>query len=82
MGFHNVLPVTVKVRDLSLSIERSTPFLEKIHFRRRSQPTEIKRILQHVCLDIPAGSLMAIIGASGSGKVYTCCMNVLTRLHY
>ena len=69
MDFHNVPPVDVKVRDLSLSIERSIPLLEKLHLRRRPQTTEEKRILQKVSLDVVAGSLMAIIGASGSGKV-------------
>ena len=69
MEFHNVQPVDVKVRDISLSIERSTPLHEKLHLRRPPQTTEVKRILQNISLDVPAGSLMAIIGASGSGKV-------------
>lgn len=69
MDFHNVPPVDVKVRDLSLSMERSIPLLEKLHLRRPPQTIEEKRILQNVSLDVVAGSLMAIIGASGSGKV-------------
>ncbi len=70
MDFRNVPPVDVKVRNLSLAIERSTPLLEKLHLRRRPQATEGKRILQNVSLDVLAGSLMAIVGASGSGKVH------------
>ena len=81
MDFHNVPPVDVKVRDLSLSIERSTPLLEKIRFRRRPQTTEAKRIVQNVSLDVPTGSLMAIIGASGSGKVHSLGTRLI-RLHY
>lgn len=63
-------PVDIRVRDLSLLLEQSTPMLEKLHIQRPPQLPQIKRILQNVSLDIPAGSLMAIIGASGSGKVY------------
>jgi ABC-type multidrug transport system ATPase subunit len=65
MDFNNVPPVNIKVRDLSLSLERSPPLLR---FRRPTLDEE-KRILRNVSLDVPAGSLMAIMGASGSGKV-------------
>jgi ABC-type transporter Mla maintaining outer membrane lipid asymmetry ATPase subunit MlaF len=81
MDFHNVPPVDVKVRDLSLSIESAIPILEKLHFKKRTQVmAEEKRILQNISLDVPAGSLMAIIGASGSGKV-RARRTMLTRLH-
>ena len=69
MDFHNVPPVNIKVRDLSLSLERPPPLLQRLRFRRPATVGEEKKILQNVSLDIPAGSLMAIIGASGSGKV-------------
>jgi ABC-type multidrug transport system fused ATPase/permease subunit len=65
-----VPPVDVKVRDVSLSIEPSPPVTERLGLRRR-QTREGKRILQNISLDVPAGSLMAIVGASGSGKVTT-----------
>src|SRR5579862_2360308 len=78
MDFHRVPPVDVKVRDLSLSIESAIPILEKLHFKKRAQITvEAKRILQNVSLDVPAGSLMAIIGASGSGKVFASVVSVV-----
>lgn len=70
MDFNNVPPVDVKVRDLSLSIESSPSILERIHIRK-GRLQEDKRILQSVSLDVPSGSLMAIIGASGSGKVFS-----------
>jgi ABC-type transporter Mla maintaining outer membrane lipid asymmetry ATPase subunit MlaF len=71
MDFQNVPPVDIKVRDLSLSIELSPPILEKLQLVRTRAATvnEEKRILHNVFLDVPAGSLMAIMGASGSGKV-------------
>jgi ABC-type transporter Mla maintaining outer membrane lipid asymmetry ATPase subunit MlaF len=68
MDFHYVPPVDVKVRDLSLSIEPSPPILERLHLKR-ARLLEHKTILQNVSLEVPSGSLMAIIGASGSGKV-------------
>ena len=69
MDFNNVPPVEVKVRDLSLSLESSPAILERLHIRK-GRLAEDKRILQNVSLDAPSGSLMAIIGASGSGKVF------------
>jgi ABC-type protease/lipase transport system fused ATPase/permease subunit len=69
MDFHNVPPVNIKVRDLSLSLERPPPLLQRLRFQPPTTAGEEKRILRNVSLDIPAGSLMAIIGASGSGKV-------------
>jgi ABC-type protease/lipase transport system fused ATPase/permease subunit len=68
MEFHHVPAVDVHVRSVSLSIERPPPLLERIRLRRRS-PREPKAILSDISLDVPSGSLMAIIGASGSGKV-------------
>jgi len=69
MDFLNVPSVNIKVRDLSLSLERSPPLLQRLRFRRPTPLGEEKWILQNVSLDVPAGSLMAIVGASGSGKV-------------
>jgi len=69
MDFHNVPPVDVKVRDLSLAITPPPPILQRLHLRRGGA-VEPKEILRNVSLDVPSGSLMAIIGASGSGKVF------------
>ena len=74
MDFHNVPPVDIKVRDLSLAIEPSPPLFEKLGLRR-PQVREEKRILHDISLDVPSGSLMAIIGASGSGK--TSLLNLM-----
>jgi ABC-type phosphate/phosphonate transport system ATPase subunit len=37
-------------------------------------------ILENVSTDIPAGQLMAIIGSSGSGKVYDLVSDLLKAL--
>jgi ABC-type transporter Mla maintaining outer membrane lipid asymmetry ATPase subunit MlaF len=76
MDFNNVPPVDVKVRDLSLSIESSPSVLERLHIRK-GQLHDDKRILENVSLDVPSGSLMAIIGASGSGRVFASVVSVV-----
>ena len=68
MDFQNVPPVDIKVHDLSLSLESPPSILEKLQLVR-GLVVEEKRILQNVSLDLPARSLIAIIGESGSGKV-------------
>ena len=78
MDFHHVPQVDIKVRDLFLSIEPSPPILERLRLRRRTVLEE-KQVLQNVSLDVPAGSLMAIMGASGSGKVNTFLPVFLTQ---
>lgn len=81
MNFHNVPTIDVKFRNLSLSIERSTPQLEKLHLRGRPQTTEANRILHNVSLDVLVGSLMAIVGTSSIGKVPPLRTSLI-RLHY
>ena len=82
MDFQNVPPVAIKVRDVSLSIEQPTPLLEKLH-RRKHVDTPTKRILQGISLDVPSGSFMAIVGASGSGKVIQTFRTIIeNRLRY
>jgi ABC-type multidrug transport system ATPase subunit len=77
MDFSHVPPVTIKVRDLSLSLERPTPLLQRLRRRRPPIIKDPKRILQNVSLDVPSGSLMAIMGASGSGK--TSLLNLMAH---
>jgi len=67
MDLHHVPPVDVRVRNVSLVIDRPMPLLERLHLRR-AQVRYPKSILRDVSLDVPSGSFMAIIGASGSGK--------------
>jgi len=67
MDLHQVPPVDVRVRNVTLAIDRPMPLLERLHLRR-AQVRDPTPILQDVSLDVPSGSLMAIIGASGSGK--------------
>ena len=66
MEFCDVSPVDVKVHNLSLSIKPEAINFQKI---RRKPPVAEKQVLQNISLDVPAGSLMAILGESGSGKV-------------
>lgn len=74
-------PVAVNVRNLNLAVNKSKVF-SWFSKRRKADPEKPaclednrKLILQNVALDIPAGSVMAIIGGSGSGK--TSLLNVL-----
>jgi ABC-type glutathione transport system ATPase component len=82
MDFNNTPSVDVKVRELSLSIKPEVTICHKLHLRK--QLATEKQILQNVSFDVPAGSLMAIIGESGSGKVINKIPgNYLPhRLHY
>lgn len=84
-----VEPVEVTVRNLNLAVSakpKITKLFTKLFTKSSAQKidpekgipepdTNRKRILQNVSLDIPAGSVMAIIGGSGSGK--TSLLNVL-----
>lgn len=78
-----VEPVTVNVRNLNLAANKSkvSNWLPKKKQtpsdpeKAQSGQYDRKLILQNVSLDVPAGSVMAIIGGSGSGK--TSLLNVL-----
>lgn len=80
MDFLQVRPVAVKVCNLSLLIEQEAKVRSKLHLRRQRE-TEKKRILKDVSINVPAGSFMAIIGPSGSGKVCSIYI-MLIRLRY
>lgn len=89
LSLYGVEPVTVNVRDLNLYVNRSTgsKFNPLNWFTKNSNknasPMENvkannkKPILQNISLSIPAGSVMAIIGGSGSGK--TSLLNVMAN---
>lgn len=82
-------PVTVNVQDLNLYVNRSTgsKFNPLNWFTKNSNKNASlmenvkvnnkKPILQNISLSIPAGSVMAIIGGSGSGK--TSLLNVMAN---
>lgn len=83
LSFVNIDPVSVRVRDLSISARLDNPLKRLNPFKRSSknknqddlESSNIKTILQPTLFDLPSGSLMAIIGGSGSGK--TTLLNVL-----
>lgn len=74
LSFQNISPVSIRVRDLSVGTRQKS---SKTLFKKKPEGKIIpqKRILDHISFDLPAGSLMAIIGGSGSGK--TTLLNVL-----
>ena len=69
LSFNAVERVDVEVRNLCITTEirTSIPFIPFLPWPGKE--TQRKTILGGVNLEIPAGQLMAIIGASGSGKV-------------
>lgn len=81
MSLLSVEPVSVSVRDLNLTVNKSKV---RSWFKKKpkvdSEKGEVenqdrKNILENVNLELPAGSVMAIIGGSGAGK--TSLLNVL-----
>lgn len=70
ISFTDVVPVDIKMRRVSVDVAISKGFMET--FTRKSSDPEAantKRILDDVSADFPRGSLVAIMGGSGSGKV-------------
>ncbi|KAK9460347.1 P-loop containing nucleoside triphosphate hydrolase protein [Lipomyces oligophaga] len=80
LSFNEVEPTNVSVRNLTVSISPQGSFLEQIGLKAKanscasgdieqlSYSADKKIILDRISLDVPAGSIMAIIGGSGSGK--------------
>eukprot|EP00842_Homolaphlyctis_polyrhiza_P000736 jgi/Hompol1/1663/HPOL_002739-RA len=64
--FNAVRPLAVSVKDLSVSIVTPQPLLDKL--RSKPPPTPFGA-LSHVTLDVAPGQVIAIMGASGSGKI-------------
>jgi ABC-type multidrug transport system ATPase subunit len=83
ISLSEVDPVDVQVRNLAVSVDTSpTAFsLSSLLPRRRKQDgdprPEQKRILHSVSASMPAGTLTAIIGGSGSGK--TTMLNTMAE---
>jgi ABC-type multidrug transport system fused ATPase/permease subunit len=80
LSFSNVRPAEISVRNLGVEVDTVASFVDtlKAKFTKgRVDDVESggvgrvrrKKILKHVSAEFPAGTLTAIIGASGSGKV-------------
>lgn len=81
MSFSAVLPVDVHVRGLEVEVEMALPIMDgmKDFFNKSKTPGDVegaangsdrrKKILNSISADFPRGTLSAIIGGSGSGKV-------------
>ena len=81
LSFRSVQAVDVRVEDLNVSIDTSPSGLQKLFVPSARKATstndQFKPILQDVSAFMPAGSVTAIIGSSGSGK--TSVLNSLSH---
>ncbi len=81
LSFRAVDPVNVHVKDLNVDIDVSpsglSAFTASFTRKKSTQQPEVKTILRKVNAYMPAGSLTAIIGSSGSGK--TSVLNTLSK---
>ncbi|KAI2486328.1 ABC transporter [Pyrenophora tritici-repentis] len=70
LSLREVDPVAVRLEHLSVSVDESPNALSRIFSKQKTPPSHshVKTILNDICADMPAGSLTAIIGGSGSGK--------------
>jgi ABC-type multidrug transport system ATPase subunit len=74
LSLSDVDPVDVQVRDLAVTVDISPSAFSLSNYlpRKQSQngtpPANTKQILHSVSASMPAGTLTAIIGGSGSGK--------------
>jgi ABC-type multidrug transport system ATPase subunit len=82
LSFRAVSPVDVRVKDLTVQIDTTPPIWQVSPARmwkrlrgHNSTDSTYKTILDGVSAHMPAGSLAAIIGSSGSGK--TSLLNVM-----
>ena len=76
LSLRDVQPATITVQDLSVGVTAPRNILKTLKSLvgfpvvspnpERSQ----KPILNNICLEMPCGSLTAILGASGSGKTF------------
>ena len=81
LSFRAVDPVNVHVKNLNVDIDVSpsglSAFTASFTRKKSTQEPEVKAILRKVNAYMPAGSLTAIIGSSGSGK--TSVLNTLSK---
>jgi ABC-type multidrug transport system ATPase subunit len=85
LSLSEVEPVDVQIRNLAVNVDISPSAfsLENLRLRKRKQhqdgepEAERKQILHSVSASMPAGSLTAIIGGSGSGK--TTMLNTMAE---
>ena len=89
LSFSDVHPVDITVRNLGVDVDVTTSFGDALKVKLKKPKVgdvegdviggiQRKKILKDVSADFPAGSLTAIIGGSGSGKVRprTSCLPV------
>ena len=81
ISFRAIDPVDIRIRNLSVQVDVSPSAVAKlvgsITRRQRRPEVEWKTILDDVSVDLPMGSLTAILGGSGSGK--TSLLNVISH---
>ena len=79
LSFSDVRPANITVRNIGVEVDAVTPFMDtfKAKFVRPKvdagggviSGARRKKILKNLSMDFPEGTLTAIIGGSGSGKV-------------
>ena len=77
MEFPDILPVECEVRGLSLAVKPLSKTWSIC--RPRDVKAPVTSILKNVSFNISAGSFMAIMGPSGSGKVLKFVVNTNWR---
>src|SRR5207253_803074 len=63
-------PVSVRLEHLSVSVDESPNAFARAFSKRKTLPSHshVKTILNDISASMPSGTLIAIIGGSGSGK--------------
>lgn len=83
LSLRDVNPVETQVRDLAVAVDLSpstlsiAQYLPRTRRRDGSEPPQTKQILHSVSASMPAGTVTAIIGGSGSGK--TTMLNTMAE---
>ena len=92
LSFSDVRPADIAVRNLQVEVEVASSFADTLKARfTKSEAGDVeggavggvqrKKILKDVSADFPAGTLTAIIGGSGSGKVCFHLHNPIDPIH-